>query len=607
MKNRKRKHKESYLWNTIMIICAVCTVLVAALVVATVFLQIRKGASQLEISKETDPAEIVIETEAVYGWVETEDGTRFREEDGTYAAGVWKEWNGNLYYLNDDAVMEKSGSIALDGQIFTFADSGILQDIQMDSGYTGMTQGEQETGKESLIRGNEFYVYLDTDSSYEGEFYPIVYKKSVSDKEEYLGGEKIPEVSSPNSLTIKDGWIYYLPQTSGSNAVLSSMEGGVCNKLFRMVPGDFTKELLASDVTGYLVVDGSVYYASGGSVYQTKEGISYPVGENQFQIRIENDECYLLDGMGNMVSGDSSGKMTIGDREYRLDNGKIQYVQAAVQSYNGVTYELKNVNGKNAVVWQDASGQSGVLAESEYGINSFCIAENWLYYSAYMQRGENGERYSQILRISLDGGGRQAASEVFAGNILNLYYYEDQRTIYGEYSPVSWKSAYGQIVTVGLDGTVRKVNDSSVRSSGTDENMVLELLLAKDGTLTCYENLCQWNQETQTWKILDTRPVQFSNADQELVASSVLLGENPSSDFQIPETSESETAPLPAETSSEVSGAFDGTASSPGEVIGQGEAPGADPTAPAQENISRPSETVGTQPETDSAIIIPAL
>lgn len=603
MKNRRRKQKESYLWNTVMVICAVCTVLVAVFVVFTVFRQIKKDTESWELGEETTAAEIVIETEAVLGWVETDEGTKFREEDGTYAADSWKVWNGSLYYLNDRGIMEKSGSVSLDGQIFTFADSGILQDIQIDAGYVGEAKGDQETGKESLVRSNEFYACLDTDSSYEGEFYPIVYKRSASETEEYLGGQEVPEVTSKNSLAILDGWIYYLPQTTGSSAVLSSSEKNVCNKLFRMVPGDSTKELLASDVTGYLVADGAVYYASGGSIHQASSGTQYPVGESQFQIRIEDNACYLLDGMGNLVSGDASGTEVIGDRKYKVDNGKILYVQAADRMSNGISYELKSVNGKNAITWQDDSGQSGVLAEAAYGINSFCIAENWIYYSAYVSRGENGERYSQIMRISLDGGDRQTASNVFAGNILNLYYYEDERTVYGEYSPVSWQSAYGQIVTVGLDGTVKKVIDSSVRDSGTNDNMVLELLLANNGTLTCYENHCQWDQDTQTWKILDSRPIQFSDADQELVASSILLGDNSSEETQMPETSAAET--LPAETSAEAPASD--PVIRPGEVIGEGIAPGMNQAAPPAESQSRPSETVGTQPETDSVIIIPAL
>ena len=103
MASRKKKRKESYLWSTLMIICAVCTLLIAVLVVVTVFFQIKKDASHLDNQKqETTTAELVIETEAVYGWVETEEGTKFKEEDGTFAKNMWKVWEDGLYYLNDN-------------------------------------------------------------------------------------------------------------------------------------------------------------------------------------------------------------------------------------------------------------------------------------------------------------------------------------------------------------------------------------------------------------------------------------------------------------------------------------------------------------------------
>ena len=93
------------------------------------------------------------------------------------------------------------------------------------------------------------------------------------------------------------------------------------------------------------------------------------------------------------------------------------------QTVSGVTYELKDDGGKDSLSWKDASGQSGILARSEFGIDSFCIAEDWIYYSAYVSRADSGERYSQIYRISMDGTDKRAVSEVFQGNILNLYYF----------------------------------------------------------------------------------------------------------------------------------------------------------------------------------------
>lgn len=614
MASRKKKRKESYLWSTLMIICAVCTLLIAVLVVVTVFFQIKKDASHLDNQKqETTTAELVIETEAVYGWVETEEGTKFKEEDGTFAKNMWKVWEEGLYYLNDNEIMEKGRAVSIDGWICQFSETGRLSDIQMDFGYQGKTKGEEETGKKSMARGNEFYVFLDTGSESGESFYPILYKKATEEEEKYLGGRNAPERASSNALNVLDGWVYYMA-LAPSNAVLNTEEQGLSGNLFRMRPGDQTKELLASQVTGFVEAEGQIYYASNGTILKAESGTSYPAGESQYQIKIEGDTAYLLDGMGSLVSGDDSGIKRIGDRQYKLDDGRISYVKPAVQSAGGITYELKNDNGKDAIFWKDTSGQSGILARSEYGINSFCIAEDWIYYSSYVSKGTNGERYSQIYRISMDGTEKQTASSVFEGNILNLYYYENQRTIYGEYYPVSWRSGYGQIVTVGLDGTVNRLSDLGVRDGNTEENKALELLLVNGDTITCYEHDSQWDSLSQTWEVLDTRAIQFSGVSEELVAESILLsgqgGQNlPGGDGTEAETSASETTEeavrettseviiperpaetVPIETPSE-------TIPRPAETIGD--------QAPGQE-YSRPTETVGGQPESN-AIIIPAL
>ena len=74
--------------------------LIAVLVVATVFFKIKKDAwnPDKQTQRQLTP-EIVIETEAIYGWVETEQGTKFREEDGTFAKNAWKVWEDGLILL----------------------------------------------------------------------------------------------------------------------------------------------------------------------------------------------------------------------------------------------------------------------------------------------------------------------------------------------------------------------------------------------------------------------------------------------------------------------------------------------------------------------------
>ena len=116
-----------------------------------------------------------------------------------------------------------------------------------------------------------------------------VYKRQ---EEEYLGGKNTPEVASPNALAIGDGWVYYLA-LAPSNEGLNAEEQGLNGSLFRMRPSDQTKELLSNQVTGFLEAEGQIYYASNGTVFKAESGTSYPVGENQYQVKIQDNIAYL--------------------------------------------------------------------------------------------------------------------------------------------------------------------------------------------------------------------------------------------------------------------------------------------------------------------------
>ena len=98
----------------------------------------------------------------------------------------------------------------------------------------------------------------------------------------------------------------------------------------------------------------------------------------------------------------------------------------------------------------EAGGTKEIIAQSDYGINSFCIADGMIYYSAYIRRDADGSRYSAIFQIAPDGSGNRQISQSFQGNILNLYYYPEKGKIYGEYTPVSWRNCYGQIGVIDL-------------------------------------------------------------------------------------------------------------------------------------------------------------
>ena len=67
-------------------------------------------------------------------------------------------------------------------------------------------------------------------------------------------------------------YVYFLPKVKESQKQgLSEAERGLCDKLFRMRPGSDTKELIAENVDGYMVLGDIIYYSQAGKIYQATQ------------------------------------------------------------------------------------------------------------------------------------------------------------------------------------------------------------------------------------------------------------------------------------------------------------------------------------------------
>lgn len=520
---RKQNIRYSYLWAGIMAVCAIAILFIAVWVVITVYEKIAGDSSEWALESTTEEStELDVEAEEIYGWITDEKGSRYREDDGSFAADEWKIWENQLYYLDENGYMVTS-QISQDGQIFLFSSDGALKDIQFDSGYQGLTGEDNLQNLDSLVKSNEFWSYLSSDIREAGLLKPIYYRKTAETKEEVLGDKNNPERSTKNSLQIHDGYIYYLPRvTAQTMNTLEERDKNICNKLFRMKPGEEQKELLAENCTGYLVLDDGIYYASDGKILKADQGMICSIGEDQYRVQVKDDSCYLVDSMGNPVSGDEMGIRTVGSRDYYLENGVIVRVALSQQQYDDAVFTLEKdtVNQNQMSLYRQKDGEGKVkIAQAPFGINSFCLAEDYLYYSAFVEQKEDGTRYSQIYRIKPDGTEEEKISSKFAGNILNLYYYEDKNQLYGEYSPTSWKNCYGQIVSVDLDGTVHLIDDSSSRGSADqNKNERLSLLMVSGNTITTYLCSCEYRREDGVWNVISKKPYQFSDTVQRTIA-----------------------------------------------------------------------------------------
>ncbi len=527
--NRKRRKgqriRTSYIWAGIMSVCALAALFAAVWVVMTVYETIVGDSSQWTAeSSAAETSELEIDAEPVAGWITEDGGTRYLDDEGNYLSDQWIVSAEKLYYLDADGYMAVD-DISMDGQVFSFNEDGVLTDIQLDTGWAGLTGDDNLQNLDSLVKSNAFWCYLGSDADDTGIFRPIYYRKTTETEANVLGSEENPEMSTHNSLQIHDGYIYYLPQvTSQTLSSLSPDEQKLCNRLYRMKPGDSEKELLAENATGFLVLDdGSVYYASDGQIQKAEAGTVYSVGEAQYRVLVKDNACYLVDASGEPVSGDSSGNQVVGDRLYDLNqDGRINGVYPADRTYDQAEFTLEqNSSGVTALYRMESGGTKEVIAQSDYGINSFCIADGMIYYSAYIRRDADGSRYSAIFQIAPDGSGNRQISQSFQGNILNLYYYPEKGKIYGEYTPVSWRNCYGQIVVIDLDGTVNVIDDSASRGSGVMENNdLLSLVMVEGNTITTYLRSCSYSRSSGSWTVLSEKLYQFSDTLQVLAASS---------------------------------------------------------------------------------------
>ena len=612
--NRKRRKgqriRTSYIWAGIMSVCALAALFAAVWVVMTVYETIVGDSSQWAAeSSAAETSELEIDAEPVAGWITEDGGTRYLDDEGNYLSDQWIVSAEKLYYLDADGYMAVD-DVSMDGQVFSFNEDGVLTDIQLDTGWAGLTGDDNLQNLDSLVKSNAFWCYLGSDADDTGIFRPIYYRKTTETEANVLGSEENPEMSTHNSLQIHDGYIYYLPQvTSQTLSSLSPDEQKLCNRLYRMKPGDSEKELLAENATGFLVLDdGSVYYASDGQIQKAEAGTVYSVGEAQYRVLVKDNACYLVDASGEPVSGDSSGNQVVGDRLYDLNqDGRINGVYPADRTYDQVEFTLEqNSSGVTALYRMESGGTKEVIAQSDYGINSFCIADGMIYYSAYIRRDADGSRYSAIFQIAPDGSGNRQISQSFQGNILNLYYYPEKGKIYGEYTPVSWRNCYGQIVVIDLDGTVNVIDDSASRGSGVMENNdLLSLVMVEGNTITTYLRSCSYSRSSGSWTVLSEKPYQFSDTLQVLAASSAEGGITQGNDaagingsgLETEATSEAESAAPSSEAETTVP-----AGTQPAETRPSATSPAETSSAPTNPASTSPAPTAPAPAETEGSI-----
>lgn len=515
--NRQRKKKESAVKMIFLILIAVLVMTAAIYVVVRVFGKISSDYKELDFSKAEETTHIEIDTDEgpKAGWYETDEGWRYYLDEKNFVTDAWKEIGGYLYHFGEDGFMI-TGEWKQEGQIFTFHDTkGYLKKIGTDLDYVPESTGEN---LDSLVRTNAFWCFL-KDEEGTGLFKTIMYRRTVENKIMVLGGESAPERTTKNSMRAYGDYVYFLPKVKESQlSRLSEAEKGLCNKLFRMMPGRNTKELIAENVEGYLVLDDIIYYSQGGKILSATSGTEMATGEARYSVVIKDDSCYLVDEIGNPAVAESGNSVNVGDRIYRIEeDGLIKYVKHGQLTIDGKTYYLGGSGTNTSVNVKQDGRDTGIIKET-YGVQSYCIVDNQIYYSSYVEKTASGEWYSQIFKTDMDGQNKQAVSERFPGVMQNMYYYEDEGQIYGEYHPAIWKQAYGVAAVISRDGNIYRINDSSARTGKhVDGNDMLEIVMARDGKVICLWHDCDWNRSSGITSVLWSKAIELNSGDRVLI------------------------------------------------------------------------------------------
>lgn len=441
------------------------------------------SAQVQETVEETAVQEVVIEEEKeTPGWRQTPDK--------------------KLVYIGQDGI-PADGEISIGKQVMTFSKEGELTLIgsSLDVAENRNLSFDEDTryevkngdvyqmtadGEESCVIRNGHVIQADVRCGY--LWYICEYQIPNSEQIKMTvsralpDGEQEEEVYSTNkiletgSFQVTSRWYYYLSD----------------GRLFRKNLESDRTEFLAKDVAHYFAWEDTAYYMKDRALETVSVGRAYSGVEAGYQIEKTEQGFVLLNGIGDAVPESGSGEIQVGDRIYRVEGGTIRSVSPAVRKDGTVTYYIETSSSDRKIYWKDTAGTRGLVPQEGLTADSFCIAGEWLYYSARTAQ-YGAECQSQIYRINLRTSQTETVGSPFRGLMRNLYYFDNVQTIYGEYisSVVDPESIHGSIAKISVD-QMGVVNDKAVRPDSDGSDM-LELVMANENRIFCLYHKCTYD------------------------------------------------------------------------------------------------------------------
>ena len=497
----------SYLYSLMKV---VLTVFVLILTVAVLFRGWQKfygsGAKEeipavkMETAAASTEAQITIEGGGLNpGWEQKPDGKLYytkldgRLADGPVALGkqiLTFSRNGELTMIGDNKAVSENRNLFFDEMIQYEIKGG---DIYKEE------PGEEETCivlNGHVVQADFRCGYLWYISQYQipnsSQVKTTIYRALPDGgrQEEIYSTDSILETES---FQVTDNWLYYLAD----------------EVLFRRELSTDETEYLARDVEHYFAWDDTAYYMKDRTLESVSKGAEYSGTEAGYKIEMQEQGFVLLDASGNPALDGGNGEVQAGDRIYRLEEGVIKSVSPAPRKSKDVTYYIDDAGMDRKIYWKDGAGTRGLVRQEGLVADSFCIAGEWLYYSARTQQ-YGAECGSQIYRLNLETMELEKHGAPFRGYMKNLYYFDNVQAIFGEYIPsvASPDDIHGEIAVVSLGGDIKTVNDTGIRPASDGSDM-LEMVMAEGDRIYCLYHRLSYDSSSGQMAWETTEPLEI--------------------------------------------------------------------------------------------------
>ena len=160
-------------------------------------------------------------------------------------------------------------------------------------------------------------------------------------------------------------------------------------------------EIVAREVEDFCLLEGRIYTESFDRIQVIEGNEEFDKMIPGIYVYVEEGEIYLRDMLGRDVKKEADGTIQYEDRVLHMDQDRIISVSQKEQKKGNAVYQLRESENSQKVIYRITEGMEEVFVQEKLGIDSFCIAGDWLYYSVFIRTGGSGAQYSRIMRKTL--------------------------------------------------------------------------------------------------------------------------------------------------------------------------------------------------------------